>query len=77
MQPRTLLNTADRADAGFCGYPGPVCPHADGEGFILTQEADGWMTLTGPEGSVQLPPRAAVQVARAMLGVRAARKVAA
>lgn len=77
MQPRTLLNTADRADAGFCGYDRPVCPHEDGEGFILTQEADGWFTLTGPDGSVQLPPAAAVQVARAMLGVRAARKVAA
>lgn len=77
MQPRTLLSTADRADAGFCGYSAPCDPHEDGEGFILTQEADGWFTLVGADGAVQLPPAAAVQVARAMLGVRSGRRIAA
>lgn len=74
--PITLLDTNHRADAGFCGFDRACDPYEDGEGLILIREDDGWFTLTGPDGSVQLPPQAAQEVGRALLGVNRASRAA-
>lgn len=62
----TLLNTTDRADAGFCGYDGPTDP--DQGGLIVTRDADGWIVLNGSDGEIKLPPQAARRMAEAILG---------
>lgn len=76
MQPRTLLNTAHAYDAGIMGYDRPCDPQEDGEGLILAREKDGWFVLIGPDGEISLPPLAAREVAREILGLTRAAKVA-
>lgn len=61
MTDRTLLNTEDRFDAGMMGLDGPVDFNMP-DGLKITQADDGWLTLNGPDGEINIPPGALAMV---------------
>ena len=66
----TLINTADRYDAGLLGYERACHPREDGDGLIVTV-GDGpvlSITLEGPDGEVTLSGTAEIrEVAKSLM----------
>lgn len=69
MTAQRLIDTRHPSDACLLGYDRAVDPSEDGEGLIVTREADGWVTLQGPDGEVRLCPKEALELGKSLTPV--------
>jgi transglutaminase-like putative cysteine protease len=62
----TLIDTREHCYGVLLGYEGPADPQEDGQGLVVTRDAQGWVTLLGPDGEIRLDPREVAELRKAL-----------